>query len=116
MIPSERIKAYAETWAKLADFKFKVGAVIYHGKYMIGGGCNQPRKTHPRSTNPYNTIHAELSAVLDASSGNSAYDLSRCSIYVHRITPGGKSALAKPCKWCEKLLEDVGIEDVYYSL
>lgn len=88
----------------------KVGAIIVKGNRILGYGFNK-NKTSPRSNNPFHTIHAELSAILNTQQEN----LLSCEIYVYRETKKGQLALSLPCKYCKKLLADVGIFIVHFT-
>lgn len=97
----------------IPGFPNKVCAIIYSGSRVLAWGLNNPYKTHPKSTNPYKTIHAELDAILRAS--RFGHDLSDVSLYIHRVRRDGKDGLSKPCKWCERLISHAGIKEVSWS-
>jgi deoxycytidylate deaminase len=104
--------------AKYSTHRFRVGAVVYRNSQHWSSGYNQASKTHPRSPHPFRSIHAEFDAVLNMVSSNDSWwndELSDCSIYVHRLKRNGESGLAKPCQWCQKMLDMVGIKEIYYS-
>lgn len=111
----KRIVELAIREAKQAQYRFRVGAVLYYGKNdIVGFGYNKPHKTHPRSFHPYKTIHAEFSAILDCE--RNFGDPNGASIYVHRLKKDGSPGLAKPCEACETMLAWAGIKNVYYSI
>lgn len=89
---------------------YKVGAVIVQKNRVIGLGFNNMTKTHTRSTHPFKSIHAELSAILNSRQE----DLSNCEIYVYRENKDGL-AKARPCKYCLQLIQQVGIDKIYYT-
>lgn len=88
---------------------YKMGAVIARRSKVVGVGSNH-YKTHPRSNHPYQAIHAELQAILNAQE-----DVRGCDIYIYRKLKTGALGLAKPCPWCEKLLLQSGISRVFYT-
>src|SRR3990167_3376391 len=94
-----------------------VGAVFYDGKYILGRGYNDHRKTHPKSPHPFNTIHAEFGAFLDFGWNNSPGSVSKhVKLYVHRLKLDGSDGLAKPCQWCWGMISQLGIKDVRWSV
>jgi len=96
--------------SKLSDHKrFGLGAVIVSGSKIISVGANK-LKTHPKSTHPYQSLHAEMAAIISAHQ-----DLSKCDIYVYRETKQGVQAMAKPCIYCQTMIKEAGIRTVYYS-
>lgn len=89
----------------------RLGAVVVRGNEIIGVGFNK-RKTHPLSETRFNNIHAELSAVLNAG----LEDLQGCSIFVYRETRQGQPAMARPCVHCLKLLKQLSVSKIYYTI
>ncbi len=104
--------------ARKSPHRFRVGAVIYRRDYRMGWGHNQHLKTHPKSPHPYRSIHAEFSALLHAVAccGSDALSDRGVSIYVHRLKLDGSSGLSKPCQWCERMLAQAGIKNIYWSI
>ena len=101
----------AQKLSRKSSYHHKVGAIIVKKNRVVGVGYNKPNKTHPRSTNAYKTIHAELDAILDCSRS----ELEDSDIYVFREGCSQKPRLAKPCEHCQRLIEEVGIARVFYS-
>ena len=99
----------ARNVSKLSTYKIKVGAVIANHK-PISIGYNTD-KSHPPSLKP--TTHAEMKAILNAGSVES---LRGRSIYVYREFMNTNPAFARPCMECLKVLKDVGIRKIYYSI
>ena len=89
---------------------FRLGAVIARGKKVLGTGFNDPYKTHPRSNTPYQHIHAELSAII-----NARCDLRGASIYIYRSGKDENPLLSKPCKNCQEMIKRMGIKWIFYS-
>lgn len=90
--------------------QFKMGAVLARGHRIIALGANNPIKTHPRSNNRFKKIHAELSAII-----NAREDIKGSTLYIFRSGYKEAPLLAKPCKQCEILIQEVGIKSVCYS-
>jgi deoxycytidylate deaminase len=101
--------------AKKSTYKVKMGAVIFKGKRVISIGCNHPLKSakhlHPRFQKWHGSIHAEVSAVLKAKT-----DLRRCNILVVRVNRFGDIRTSKPCDWCLRYLQVVGIRKIYHTV
>lgn len=91
--------------------------MVFNGNAW-SAGYNRGQKTHPRSPHPYKSIHAEFDAVLGAVAMQGlqfGWDLRGYKIYVHRLKRDGSDGLAKPCVWCQKMLDQVGIKEISYS-
>lgn len=101
----------ASKLAKKSDHRqHKLGAVITKGNKVLGIGFNK-NKTSPKSNNEFNTLHAEISCILNTDEE----DLEGSEIYIYRQTKSGKLGLSKPCPACEHMLKSVGIKIVYYT-
>lgn len=87
-----------------------LGAVLVKKNKIVSVGWNTC-KTHPKSPHQFKTIHAEFMAIL----GVHPKDLQDAHIYVYRERKNGEPALAKPCETCYNLIQQVGIETVFYS-
>jgi len=101
----------AKKLSKKSEYYQKLGAVIVKKGDVIGVGFNKPKKTHPRSNTLFRTIHAELDAILNA--GEEL--VQGCDIYIYREHRSGVPAISKPCKFCEKLLKEYGIKNIYFT-
>lgn len=101
----------AKKAASYSLHQFKVGAVIVRKNRLLSFGHNKPHRTHPRSKNAWNRIHAELDAIL----GVPLEELKGAEAYVVRITNTGLLAMSRPCEHCMALLKEVGIRKVYYT-
>jgi len=74
---------------------------------------NNLKKTHPylAKFTEYPYLHAESHVVL-------SYGVDNCKgldIYVTRTLKDGTLTMAKPCKVCMRILQDVGIRNVFYT-
>ena len=91
---------------------FRLGAVLVHRNSIVSIGMNS-YKTHPlmaaRTSWPF--LHAEQNAIIRAG-------MDHCEgldLYIARVLKNNDLAMSKPCKVCIKLIEDVGIRNIYYS-
>ena len=114
MKPNTTVIKLAKYEANQSTHKFRVGAIFYKGKTILGRGFNNGTKTHPKSPHPYKSIHAEFSAFLHSYRLNN--DLNGASLYVHRILANGDKAMAKPCEFCSELLTKINVLDVWWSI
>lgn len=89
---------------------FKMGAVVAKGRKILGLGCNDVVKTHPKSNAPYGRIHAELSAML-----NAKMDVAGATLYIFRAGNKETPLLAKPCQHCRDLIKTHDIKFIVYS-
>jgi deoxycytidylate deaminase len=88
----------------------KLGCVIVRKNEIVSLGFNK-LKTHPKSNHPFKSLHAELDAILSAD----REDIRGADLYIFRETKFGNPAMAKPCKYCEAAIKEVGINRVFYS-
>lgn len=116
MQPTSEIVRTAVDEARKSTHRFRVGAVVYDRKYIMGQGFNNAVKTHPRSPHPFKTIHAEFAAILSALVRIDSEILYNKSVYVHRLRADYSPGLAKPCVWCFKMFSQLGIRDIHWSV
>lgn len=99
--------------------KHRIKAVIKDKKgRILSCGWNSYIKTHPIQAKYANQVnlplkqylHAEIHAITRCKDLDKAY-----SIEVYRYTKDGKPANAKPCKICQKALQDIGIQHIYHT-
>jgi len=95
--------------AEKSNHKQRVGAAIATGGRVLSVGSNS-YKTHPRSTSPYKTIHAEFSAFLRART-----ELSGATLYVVRLLATGDLGMAKPCPDCQRFIAKMNLKKIIYS-
>ena len=57
-------------------------------------------------------VHAEVHAISKVRNKNINWKWSE--LYVYREYKNGKPALSKPCKACQRLINDLGIKTVFY--
>lgn len=107
-----KLKYYklARKMSMKSDHKCKLGAVLVYKGNVVSAGYNQ-LKTHPKSTHPYKSTHAELAVILNSKLN----DLSGCDMYIYRQKKDGSLGLSKPCTYCTKLLKMYNVRNVYYT-
>lgn len=99
-------------------YPYKVGAVVFKGSRILSEGTNAIRGC-TRVPSEYkkfcHTLHAEQDALSKLL--NNPDVIKGASILVIRINnnAAGKISMAKPCEFCQKMIEDYGIRNVYYS-
>lgn len=59
------------------------------------------------------STHAEVAALKAAPQG---LNLKNATMYVARISKGGKVAMSAPCDSCKKVLKSYGIKKVCYTI
>lgn len=104
-------KAIAE--AKKSEFKQRHGCIIFKGNRILSTGFNEIRycsRLEPKYKKWINSLHSEQMAILF-----SRFDLLRCSILVVRLNYKDQLVNSKPCPVCTGLINEVGIQKIYYS-
>lgn len=108
----------------LSDINPKIGCVVVEGKRIVSSGCNSD-KTRPlqKRMNIYRHFsnydeskhsgHAEINALSPLI--GKEIDWTKIKIYVYRELRDGTIALARPCVSCMKLIQKLGIKNIYYS-
>lgn len=113
----DMLSKHAERLSPVDNSQHAAAVVI--GKRMVGFGTNS-YKSHPFA-NKYSAregavyLHAETSAIKDALRTVSVEELSRATLYVVRVKKNGEIAMSKPCKGCERCIDDFGIKSVVYT-
>ena len=120
-------KAYfmaAKAASELSDYPVhKMGCVVIDKHRIISSGCNSKSKCHPLQakldTEKYGVecpgkCHAEISALLPLM--RDKVDLSNASLYVFRQHKDGTLAMARPCSSCQKVIQQLGIRKIFYSI
>ena len=128
---TKRINRYFEVAREASrdsDFpRHKLGAVVVYKGNTLAVGHNscktspiQKRYNRVRnysteaSYGHTNCTHAELNCInkikyLDI-------DFSKVSLFIYRQHKNGTKALARPCPACSKLIRDMGIKNIYYTV
>lgn len=102
----------AKLMSQKSCYKHQIGAVLVYKGRPIGLGFNKPEKTHPKSPHPFETVHAELDAIM----GIPKDKLDGAWIYTYREFKDGRPALSRPCKWCLPWLRELGIKRICYTV
>lgn len=89
----------------------RVGCVIAKGNRVMSWGYNRD-KTHSKSPHAWAYIHAEFDAIRRLN----PEELKGSSIYIYRQKKDGTPALARPCESCFKLIKDLGIKEICYTI
>lgn len=97
----------------------RVSAIIAHRGEILSFGFNGS-KTHPFQAryckNPHAVHwHAETHAIRNTIKNNNEHLLSKSTMYVLRLTTGGRPALSMPCEGCAKAIETYKIGRVLYT-
>ena len=124
---SKADKAYfraAKAVSLLSDHQtYKIGCVVVDRHRIISSGCNSKTKCHPLQakldTEKYGVscpgrVHAEIAALLPLI--RDKVDLSAASIFIFRKHKDGTLAMAKPCSNCQKVIKQLGIRKVFYTI
>ena len=114
----------AKTVSELSDYpKHKIGCVVVKGHRIISSSCNSATKCHPLQakldSEKYGVecpgrVHAEIAALLPLM--RDKVDLNGASIYIFRQHKNGTLAMARPCSSCQKVIRQLGIKKVFYSI
>lgn len=120
-------KAYfraAKAISEMSDYPIhKIGCVVVKGHRIVSSGYNNKYKCHPLQakldTEKYGVacpgkLHAEIMALLPLMRDN--VDLRGCSIFVYRQRKDGTLAMARPCSVCQKVIKELGIKKVFYTI
>ena len=125
----ERGFKLAKNASKFSDCKIKIGAVLIYKNKVISVGYNTT-KSNPiqkmyniyRNTNERkydvekrnNGVHAEIMTLQHATRSFKG-DLNKCSIFVYSEKKDGSTRLTRPCMGCSKMLEELGVKNIYYT-
>jgi len=91
---------------------YRLAAIAVKGGSVLNIGINKHRNNPlwlPELARTEWSTHAEESCLkhLDTANG--------CTLYIVRITPGGHTALAMPCKECQNLAISRNISKIIYT-
>lgn len=116
MIKIKKLIEMAIDEAVKSDYKVKHSAIIFNKNIIISRAYNSistyNRKLHPKFKKRLSQgLHAETAAILSARS-----DLSGCAMLIIRINKRKQLLMSKPCEYCMKYIEYVGIKKVIYSI
>lgn len=102
---------------------YKTAAIIVYKGKIIASAVNSFTKTHPIQfklrekinrgiTKPLAFVHAEVSVINKAM--KMGYDLSKCGIFISRITKSGIKSISKPCNECEHFIRKNKMKFIVY--
>lgn len=125
MCKLNKIKNLIIEEAQQSNMNFKHGAILTKGSKTLAKGYNKPRS---KFMNVLQTcIHAELDVVHNYTTitlhknihlqkkMNHINELSKCTLWVGRLTNSGNLAGSKPCNNCLFYLKKMGIKKIGYS-
>jgi deoxycytidylate deaminase len=101
---AKKIRVKSDHW------QHHLGCVIVKKNRIVSVGFNK-LKTHPKSPHKYNSLHAEIDALIKAS----PEDLDGAHAYVYREKRNGQLGNARPCSSCFSALQEANIKVIYYS-
>lgn len=114
-ITSSILKTAIEEAEKSTYNRFHLGAVIFKGKRILSKGHNGIRSCSAipnKHKNYINSLHAEQAALMNLDWNK----VKGCDILIVKVSPTDKIiSNAKPCSMCMKILNHVGIRNVYFS-
>lgn len=90
---------------------FRFGGVLCRGGSVLSIGWNRFRNDPNNVEEPkfQAGIHAEVNTLRQARDPKSA------TLYVARVTPGGRQAIAMPCPACAEALFEAGVKRVVWT-
>jgi len=97
---------------------------ILDGSRIVSMGVNKRSKTHPKSPHPFKSIHSELDAILNIKITdeckrfhfmNLAEFASKLELMNIRLLKNGDTAMAKPCKHCQRMVDSMGFKKISYT-
>lgn len=109
----KRIKYYMNVADEITNYSdhphYKTAAVIIYKNKIVASATNSFTKTHPIQDKlrkkynkgigkPFAYVHAEVKAIDKAM--KLGYDLSKCGIFISRVTKSGVKSISKPCNEC----------------
>ena len=95
-----------------SEMNFNHGSVLIHRGKIVGRGYNTYFNTN---SSEKNSVHAEVSAILDGLKKVNHEDLKRCELVIIRVNTQGNVVNSKPCDKCTKFINKLGIKKVYHS-
>lgn len=96
-----------------------MAAVLYKRNRIIATGINS-WKSHPlmgrySDIDGKHYLHAEIDCIKNALKLVDKKEIKGAEIFVARVLKNGETAIAKPCKICQKALSDFGITGIYWT-
>ena len=111
----------------MSDFKqVHIGCIAVYKGHILAVGYNT-NKTHPlqkkynKFRKMYNSkfepvpkSHAEISCLSQIKDMD--LDFSKIKLYIYRENKNGNLAICRPCKACMKLIDELGIKKIFYTV
>ena len=94
-------------------YAFRHGAVLFDRSGKILSAKSNSLKTHPKLVKftDYPYLHAESACIL----GHGMDNCEGLSLLVLRVLKNDQVSLSKPCVICQRIIEDAGLKNVYYT-
>lgn len=111
-----KVKEFALANAISLPHAYKHFSFLVERNTVICWGVNKPYKTHPLSLkygNKFSRIHSELSVI--TSFPRAPRYLQNCNLINVRVRADGCIGMAKPCKFCSKMLQVFRVAGVWYT-
>lgn len=105
---------YARKESLKSTFQPAIGAVLAKGGHSLAGGFNKLRTASRGGA--YTTYPESLHAERDCCIKVHRDTVQGCDLFIWREYKNGSPALARPCKDCQRLIKDLGIHRVIYSI
>lgn len=101
----------AKEAAKKSNMKYKLGSIIYDKK-KFAIGWNRGLGCEVETRNNSFSIHSEEMSILKGI--RIGINFEEATLIVVRVSANGDVKCSKPCLNCQKLIEKVGIRQIYY--
>jgi tRNA(Arg) A34 adenosine deaminase TadA len=91
---------------------YRLAAITVKGGSILAAGTNRHRNNplwNPEIPREHWSIHAEEACLRQTNKP------SGCTLYIARITPGGQTALARPCQKCLELAKEHNVGKIVYT-
>lgn len=90
---------------------FRHGAILFDGRQILSTGYNRPIV----SKNIFNSIHAEMAAIINAKSFKKFKKRQNLTMFVVRINKHDSLCNSKPCMHCQKIMKTYGVHKCLFS-
>lgn len=102
----------------LINFGKHAAAILYKGSVLAIG--NNKRKSHPimcsiNKASKKIYLHAEVDAIVKTINAHGIEIFPETTLYVLRVTKGGRVTCSEPCSICKDIIESVGIKQVFWT-
>ena len=115
---------YAKTQAMKSNLNYQHGAILSKGGKILASGFNKSRSSFMNTTQT--CLHAEMDVInkycsvimnkkLNLKKNQDKLGLSKCILWVIRLSANDEVVSSKPCNVCIKNLKKLGIKKIGYS-